>query len=154
MAFAADHAVLFDRLDEELRHAAAPAQALFAKIIAGACKHIPILSRSGKVEQVDRLIAAGAWTDAALALIALELPAWQLRRLAYDGGEWFCSLSRQPNVPSTLDDTADGNHELMALAILRAFLQTRRMADPAPRVSTVPLIQADAGVPVCCDNFA
>jgi hypothetical protein len=56
-----------------------------------------------------------------LAVIALELPDWQLRRLEYESGEWFCSLSRQPNVPATFDDTADSNHELMAVAILRGF---------------------------------
>jgi hypothetical protein len=42
----------------------------------------------------------------------------------------------------------------MALAILRAFLQARRMADVPSRAASVPPIQADVGVPVCCDNFA
>ena len=37
----------------------------------------------------------GAWTDAALALIDLELPQWQFRRIAYDEGEWSCALSRE-----------------------------------------------------------
>lgn len=154
MAFAADRAVLFDRLDEELRQAAAPAQDLFARIVAGACTRIPVQSRPGRAEQVNRLIAAGAWTDAALALVELELPTWQLRRLAYEGSEWFCSLSRQPHLPASLDDTADGNHELMGLAILRAFLQARRMTDLAPPAPRVPTIRADAGVLLCCDNFA
>lgn len=155
MAFAADHAVLFDRLDDELRQAPAPVQSLFAKIVAGACTRIPVLSVSGKSDRIDRLIAAGAWTDAALTLLEFELPAWKLRRLAYDGGEWFCSLSRQRCLPVSLDDTADGSHELMPLAILRAFLQARRMAEVAPSAaSTVPQIAADAGIAMCCDNFA
>jgi hypothetical protein len=155
MAFAADHAVLFDRLDEELRHAPAPAQGLFAKIVAGACTRIPVSSLSGRADRIDRLIAAGAWTDAALALIALELPAWRLRRLVYEDGEWHCALSRQPNLPAMCDDTADASHELMPLAILRAFLQARRMAETAPpAASPLPQIQTGADNFICCDNFA
>jgi hypothetical protein len=155
MAFATDHAVLFDRLDEEIRGAPAPVHGLFAKIVAGACTRIPALSLSEKAGRIHRLIAAGAWTDAALAVIALELPAWRLRRLAYEDGEWHCALSRQPNLPAMFDDSADASHELMPLAILRAFLQARRMAEIAPQaISAVPQIQTGAGIIICCDNFA
>jgi hypothetical protein len=155
MAFAADYMVLFDRLDEELRVAPRLDRSLFTRIIVGACRRIPVLSKSDKAARIDDLIEAGAWTDAALAVIALELPDWQLRRLEYDGGEWFCSLSRQPNLPATLDDTADANHELMPLAILRAFFQARRTAEIAPRAtSPVPQVSAGADNIICCDNFA
>jgi hypothetical protein len=155
MTFAADYAVLFDRLDEELRVAPKPTQDLFSKIIAGACSRIPVLSKSGKAGRIDRLIESGAWTDAALALIELELRSWTLRRLVRDGNEWFCSLSRQPNLPATLDDTADASHELMPLAILQAFLQARRLTEIAPEaVSTVPLMPPTTSGIICCDNFA
>jgi hypothetical protein len=155
MAFAADYMVLFDRLDEELRVAPRLDRSLFTRIIVGACRRIPVLTKSDKAARIDDLIEAGAWTDAALAVIALELPDWQLRRLEYDGGEWFCSLSRQPNLPATLDDTADANHELMPLAILRAFFQARRTAEIAPRAtSPVPQVSVGADNIICCDNFA
>jgi hypothetical protein len=152
MAFAADQAVFFDRLDEELRQAPAPMQDLFAKIVAGTCT----LNQSGKADRIDRLIAVGAWTDAALALVELELPAWQLRRLAYEDGEWHCALSRQPNLPAGFDDTADASHEFMPLAIVRAFVQARRMTKIAPQAtSTVPQIQTGAeSIIICSDNFA
>jgi hypothetical protein len=158
MAFAADYTVLFDRLDDELRVAPRLDRSLFTKIIVGACKRIPVVDKSEQAARIDRLIEAGAWTDAALAVIALELPDWQLRRLEYESGEWFCSLSRQPNVPATFDDTADASHELMAVAILRAFFQARRMTELAPYgprgVSPVPQIAVDTASIVCCDNFA
>jgi hypothetical protein len=155
MAFAADYMVLFDRLDEELRVAPQLDRSLFTKIIVGACKRVPVLSKSAKAARIDRLIEAGAWTDAALAVIALELPDWQLRRLEYDSGQWLCALSRGPNLPAMLDDTADANHELMPLAILRAFFQARRMTEFAPRAtSPVPQVSAAADGFVCCDNFA
>ena len=154
MAFAADYAVLFDRLDEELRIAPEPALDLFAKIIAGVCTRIPVLSKSGKAGMIDRLIQCRAWTDAALSLIELELPAWKVRRLVYEDGEWLCSLSRQPNLPLEIDDTADASHEVLPLAILSAFVEARRRASTShettlavPRQSSAP-----AGI-VCCDNF-
>ena len=155
MAFAADFMVLFDRLDEELRVTPQLDRGLFTKIIVGACKRIPVQSKSAKAARIDRLIEAGAWTDAAFAVIALELPDWQLRRLEYDTGQWFCALSRGPNLPTMLDDTADANHELIPLAILRAFFQARRMTEVAPR-PTVPVLQVSAVADniVCCDNFA
>jgi len=155
MAFAADYEVLFDRLDEELRLAPQPTADLLANIIASACSRIPILSKSGKAAKIDRLIEAGAWTDAALALIELELPAWQLRRLVCENGEWFCSLSRHPNVPVALDDTADAVHEVMPLAILLAFLQARRLAGVAARaIAAAPAIVPATDGLICCDNFA
>ena len=155
MAFAADYAVLFDRLDDELRVAAAPGPDLFAKIIAGACTRLPALNKSSKAAAVDRLIDAGAWTDAAFALIELELPAWKVRRLVCEDGEWFCCLSRQPGLPATLDDPADASHELLPLAILLAFLQARRMTGITPESrALVPAIQAAGIEMICCDNFA
>jgi hypothetical protein len=155
MAFAADYEVLFDRLDEELRFARRPAPDLFAKIVVSVCTRIPVLAQSGKTAGIERLIESGAWTDSALALVELELPMWKLRRLAYEGGEWFCALSRQPNLPLDLDDGVDASHDVLALAILRAFVEVRRKTSLAgqstSRVS--PLLSVPAGA-ICCDNFA
>ena len=155
MAFAADHAVLLDRLDDELRVAPEAARAVFAKIIGSACSRIPVLSKSGKAGRIERLIEAGAWTDAAMAVIELETPGWTLRRLVYENGEWLCSLSRHPNMPADLDDSADAAHHILPLAILRAFLEARRRSSFATdSASAVPQLQPAAGSVVCCDNFA
>jgi hypothetical protein len=155
MGFGADHAVLLDRLDEALRAAPQPTLELFSKIIASACTRIPILARSGRADRVARLAEAGAWADAALALIEQELPSWKLRRLVCEDGVWLCSLSRQPYLPITLDDTADAMHEVMPLAVLAAFLQARRISGMAPvATSAVPTIRAAAHEMICCDNFA
>ena len=155
MAFAADHVVLLDRLDDELQAAPEAARAVFAKIIGSVCSRIPILSKSGKTARMERLIEFGAWTDAAIALIESEMPGWKMRRLVYENGEWFCSLSRQPNMPVDLDDSADATHQVLPLAILRAFVEARRRSKIA--TDAAPVIQqlhpAVGGV-VCCDNFA
>jgi hypothetical protein len=155
MAFAADYVVLLDRLDDELLAAPEVARTVFAKIIGSACSRIPVLGKSGKTARMERLIESGAWTDAAMALVESELPGWKLRRLIYENGEWFCSLSRQPNMPADLDDSADAAHQVLPLAILRAFVEARRRGkvatDAAPRV---PQFQPAAGGVVCCDNFA
>jgi hypothetical protein len=155
MAFSAGPREALDRLDAELRRAPAIGSALFSKVVAHACRRIPILAQTGKVAHLDRLIAAGAWTDAAFALVALELPAWSLRRLAHEDGEWLCSLSRQPKLPATLDDTADARHHSLPLAILLALLEARRMAETVPAVvSATPHVQPASDSMICCDNFA
>jgi hypothetical protein len=75
--------------------------------------------------RIDELIEARAWNDAALTLVELELPAWKQRRLIYEDGKWHCSLSRHPNLPVALDDTATASHEVLPLAYwLRLLKQT------------------------------
>jgi hypothetical protein len=143
-----------DRLDEAVRVASKPTPEPILQIIAGACSRIPLLTLSGKAAAIGQLIKLDAWVDAALTLIELELPGWKLRRLICEDGEWFCSLSRQPNLPATLDDTADGTHEVMSLAILLAFLEARRRMATVPQsVAAVPAVDPAAAL-VCCDNFA
>ena len=137
-----------DRLMDQLRFARAPASDLIAEAI-------PVLRRAGKAEPIDRLIEAGAWTDAALALIEIALPVWKVRRLVHEDGEWFCSLSRQPNLPVELDDSADARHEVLSLAILSAFVEARRKTGAVPVTSTPPVrqVRPTSGYEVCCDNF-
>ena len=155
MAFGSDHAVLLDRLDEAVRFAPKPTAELISKIIAGACRRIPVLTQSGKATEIGRLVESGGWADLALALVELELPGWKLRRLLCEDGEWFCSLSRQPNLPVALDDTADATHEVMPLAILLAFLQARRRTVAAAQsVAAVPAVAPVPAGLICCDNFA
>jgi hypothetical protein len=129
---------------------------LTAKSIAKGCATGPVLSRTRKVSRIGRLMEAGAWTDAALALIELELPQWKLRRLVFDHGEWFCSLSRQPNLPAELDETADASHQVLPLAILQAALEAERKARIGrnTRAPTVPQVPKASRQAVCCDNFA
>ena len=151
-----EHADGLDRLAEQLRLAPALTRDLIGNVIADACIRLPVLTKTGKTARIDQLIEAGAWSDAALALIEFELPAWKLRRLVYDDGEWFCSLSKQPNLPVAFDDTADARHEVLPLAILSAFVEARRGTSLAREISspTVPKVWPTSGFAVCCDNFA
>jgi hypothetical protein len=155
MAFAAGYDVVVDRLDEELRTASRPTRELFGKVIAGICTRIPVLVKAGKSAGIERLIESGAWADGALALIELELPMWKVRRLVHEGDEWFCSLSRQPNLPVELDDSIDVSHEVLALAILRAFIEARLRNNLSPqRTVTAPDLSSVPANAICCDNFA
>jgi hypothetical protein len=150
-----DRAALLDPLDDALRAASELNLRLLSKIVAGACARIPVLAGAQK-DRIIRLVEVGAWIDAAFALIDLELPAWKVRRLAYENGEWFCSLSPQPNLPMTLDDCAEATHEVLPLAILRALVAARRMACVTTEIrSTVPQVRsAPMEHFVCCDNFS
>ena len=145
-----------DRLADQVPLAPALTPDLISKVIADACTRLPVLNSAGKAARIDRLIAAGAWSDAALALIELESPAWKLRRLAYEDGEWRCSLSKQPNLPVALDETADATHDVLPLAILGAFLEARRRNTVSHETSppTVPQVRLTPECAVCCDNFA
>jgi hypothetical protein len=129
---------------------------LMAEFIGNACRRFPSVGQTEKTARIERLIHSGAWTDAALALLDLELPQWQLRRIAYDQGEWYCALSRQRELPDWLDQSIEGRHADLALALLGAFLEARRITAPSSRTS-VPAVTRDARPlyePQCSDNFA
>ena len=95
----------------------------------------------GLATDIDRFVEAGSWTDFALGLVRLELPTWRIRRITCEGGEWFCSLSRQPNLPLALDEAADGTHDDLPLAILRALVEALRVSMAQQDIPAhVPLI--------------
>ena len=154
MLFNPKHDDRLARLEEQLRRAEAVTSELMSDVMAVACVRFGALGSATKVK-VDRLIEAGAWTDATLALLELELPQWKLRRLVYEDGEWLCSLSKQPGLPLDYDEVAEASHEILPLAILIALLQARRAAAATMAgVNTVPQVRPASGYAVCCDNFA
>src|SRR5476649_1396609 len=144
------------QLDGHLHQAHAVTANLMSEIIGKTCRRFPLMASVEKVTEVERLIQSSAWTDAALALIELELPQWQLRRLAYDEGEWHCALSRERELPEWLDQSIESHHPDLPLAILSAFVDAQRISSPSTRTS-VPIVQRDANAlyePLCSDNFA
>jgi len=143
-------------LSDRLRDACGVTAEFLSDIISETCRRFPSTEGSAKAARVERLIQSQAWTDAALALIDLELPQWQIRRLAYDDGEWYCSLSRQRELPDWLDQSIETRHADLALAILSAFVEAQRIPAPLSRTS-VPAVPQDANSlyeSVCSDNFA
>jgi hypothetical protein len=140
-------------LDPALRHAQEPSLDLFSKILNSACTRVQALPQA--LTHIVRLAEIGAWTEATFALIALELPFWSVRRLVYENGEWLCSLSRQPNLPMTLDDCAEASHNVLPLAMLCAFVEACRRRHMAQDfVSAVPKVAAtSADQMICCGNY-
>jgi len=155
MSLLSEHPTNAD-LGDRLREAYAVTAESMSDIVRQTCRRFPSLGQSAKIDRIDRLIQSGAWTDAALALIELELPQWQVRRLAYDDGEWHCALSRHRELPDWLDQPIETHHADLALAILSAFVEARRVNAPPSRTS-VPKVPQDATPlyePVYSDNFA
>jgi len=148
------YAECLDHAASKLRLATTLTAEVFASVINDACTRLPVLAKAGKTARFRTLVEAGAEVEAALALVELELPQWCLRRLALDDGQWYCSFSRQPNLPIELDDTADGQHESIVLAILIAFVEAARMARVAPQSSVRAPARSAEGYPICCDNFS
>jgi hypothetical protein len=155
MPLAAEHNDAFD-LPDRLRDADAVTAELISGIIESVCRRFPSIGQAGKTARIERLIASQAWIDAVLALIELELPQWQVRRIAYDEGEWHCALSRQRELPEWLAQSIESHHPDLALAIFSAFVDARLASTPSNRTS-VPAVPYDANAlyePLSCDNFA
>jgi hypothetical protein len=143
-------------LGDRLRDTYAVTAEFIADIIRETCRRFPSQSQAGKTARVERMIQCGAWTDAALALIDLELPQWKIRRLVYDEGEWHCALSRQRELPDWLDQAIETHHADLALAILSAFVEAIRTIPPASKTSVpaAPLALGGLYEAVCCDDFS
>jgi len=128
---------------------------LMAEVLEISRRRFLLLGLGEQARYFDQLIQARAWIDAALALLELELPLWGIRRIAYDGGEWHCALSRKRELPDWLDQSIEARHRDLALAILTAFVEARPGAEPLSGAS----VPASFGrldpdyVPFCCDNF-
>jgi hypothetical protein len=143
----------FDELDAALQSTPALSMCLFRKVVQG-CTRLEYLRQSARATALDELAEAGAWTDATFRLLDLELPNWSIRRLAREGDEWLCTLSRQPSLPIALDDPVEAVHTVLPLAILRALVDVRRRLSVQVRVaSPVPQIRPAPGITLCCDNF-
>src|SRR5438477_1596151 len=130
-------------LVDRLRKAPEANVTLMMEIVDIACRRFTLMGPSEKSARIERLIRSGAWTDAALTLIDLELPLWQVRRLAYDEGEWHCALSRERELPDWLDRSIETRHADLSLAILGAFVEARRVSQPESRTS-VPAVNRTA----------
>jgi len=144
-----------EQLDDRFRGVHAMTPELLSEVIGETCWRFPSTGQTEKTVRLERFIRSAAWTDAALALIDLELPQWQVRRIAYDEGEWHCALSRQRELPEWIDQSIETHHEDLPLAILSAFVDAQRSA-PSSRTSvpTVPREASALYMPMCCDNFA
>ena len=141
------------RLLEKLQRAQAATPELMCEFVAEACPRLALLPRAGMPARVAKLVEQAAWTEIALALVAIELPGWELRRLACDDGEWHCALSRQPNLPVEVDDCADAHHAALPLAIVCALLAAQGIL-VTNTVTTVPQERPAPANALCCDNFA
>lgn len=141
-------------LQEQIHHARTVTPELMADVMARACPRLQAQKWTAKAKVVG-LIDAGAFTDAALTLLELELPHWKLRRLTRKDDEWHCSLSKQLGLPAEFDDMEECTHETLALAVLGAFVEARRrhLTARESRPGAVPLVYPLEGCTICCDNF-
>ena len=141
-------------LSDRLHNAHAMTRPLMRDIIDHACRRLP--SPGQPMARLMRLIDAEAWTDAALALMELELPRWQVRRIAYDEGEWHCALSRERELPDWLDEAVEGCHGNLAIALLSAFVEVQAQAvtSSRPSVPSVRQVLDPLFEPVACENFS
>jgi hypothetical protein len=139
-----------------LRNAETVTAGLFSEVVREACQRLPSVRYTKDFGRIEHLIQSSAWTDATLALLALESPHWQVRHLTYDAGEWHCALSRQRKLPDWLDQPVETRHADISLAILSALVAEKcddalAVEDSAPNLSRA---DRTADEPLCCDNFS
>jgi hypothetical protein len=141
-------------LTDRLRDAPAVSASLVRDVVEAVFWRHSHPGQAGAIARIEQLIAEQAWAEVALSLIDLELPQWQLRRLAYDGGEWHCALSRRREVPDWLDQAVEASHPDMPGALMGAFLEAQRIIESLGRPS-VPAAPRESApwAPLCCDNF-
>ena len=141
-------------LGATLRGARTMTAQLMSQVIGEVCRRFPF-GQPEKTARVERFIDSEAWIDAGLALIELELPLWQVRRIAYDGGEWYCALSRERELPDWLDRYIEVHHGDLALAILGAFIDAYRvsLSQVSPSVPAVSCDRSAFYEPIRCENF-
>ncbi len=154
MSFDVDRAVRLADLADQLHVSENLSADLMSNVATTICGRSPVPDRL-RSSRIERLLAAGAWTDAALALVDGELPQWKLRRLVYDDQQWHCALSRQRELPEWLDQAIETSHSDCAIAILAGVVEAARQSvsedNRARRVPRVPLKRDGL---ICCDNFA
>ena len=150
MFFELDREQRLEKLRAHLRRSQVITPELMREVIAETCIRFSALGNAAKAG-FNQLVTYGAWTDAVLLLLQLELPQWKLRRILYEDGEWHCFLSKQPQLPLGFDEGAEATHELLPLAILIAFIKARSAV--ASRATSVPQVSAATHDTVCCDNF-
>jgi hypothetical protein len=112
------------------------ASSAYEQILRGARAYQPVGS-DARARRTAALLAAGAWTEAALALLASEQDTWRLTSLQRDGTDWVCTLSRFPRLPRELDEIIEGRDPLLPLATLDALAESHRR-DTATIASASP----------------
>jgi len=142
-------------LADRVRGAHGMTPELLSGVIGETCFRFPPVRRTESAARIEQWMASGAWIDAVLALIGLELPQWRIRRIAYDEGEWHCALSRQRELPDWLDEAVEFSHAELSLAILGAFVSAQGITTSTSGTS-VPNVRYTAGplyASLCCDNL-
>ena len=108
--------------------------------------------QSGAAAHIDRLIECGAWTEAALGILDACCPRWQLSRLIYDGGEWYCRLSSQRELPDWLGQAIETHHQSLAMALLKATVEATQQEATADEATT-PLPRPAFDNLILCEDF-
>jgi hypothetical protein len=146
-----------EELQSVIRQVDAVTPQLLSAVVDLALARWETPNRAAYARRIGEFVASRAWTDAALALVALDR-SHTIRRVVYDDGDWHCTIGSQWPVPEWLDDTVEFGHPVLPLAILGAFLGALCQLRPAALAATsVPQVRSDASdtfAPVSCDNFA
>jgi hypothetical protein len=127
-----------DRFLEHMRLLRVITPELLTEVIAEACVRFAAHGSTAKT-RIHQLAEQGAWIDAVLGLLELELPHWRLRRLLYEDGEWHCFLTKRLEIPLELDDGVEasgGYSRRLAISSRGAGVPPPRWRESAPSLQS------------------
>src|SRR5258705_12254610 len=110
-----------ENLQHEISCAGTATPDLAAAVLDLALAHCRLSGGGEQAKRIRQLIGAQAWTDTALALVALDRSR-MLRQAIHEEGEWRCALGSSWPVPACVDDTIEFVHAELPLAILGALV--------------------------------
>lgn len=99
----------FDKLQREISGANLATADLVLAVLDLALARCALSDRGEQANRIHELIGAQAWTDAMLALVALDRSR-VLRHVIYEEGEWRCTLGSLWPLPAWVDDTIEFAH--------------------------------------------
>ena len=150
------HNEQLEGLENRIRGAEYVTAELLTSIVNGASRRLLMPSQTANSARLAKFVSDGAFTEAMLLLIELELPQLKLRRITYDEGEWHCALSRQRELPDWLDQAIEARHPDFTLAIAGAFIEALRTIEPLRGASrsSVPAFRSERFETLSCENFS
>ena len=114
-----------ESMARRLENTRVPSATLFEQLLNDN-RRLVGLRAQGKAKRLEQMVSCEAWIEAALEMVALEAPAWKMQRVCRDDCDWLCTLTQFRDLPSWLDDSAEGRHPVLELAILCALIDTRQ----------------------------
>jgi hypothetical protein len=132
-------------LRQRLARAQTLDEALALAAIEQICPHCPEATDLAIYRRVRELVAAKAWLDLTVLLIAWRVPQWRIREMHFDQGKWHCILALRWTPAPHLGRPVIAQGHALELALLSGLAEVldQAMDLERPFANVVPLRPRD-----------